>query len=82
MTFSCFKRDTDIMDVCMIRNSVCIARGYDHSSRAGDSDDMVSNRVVVVLEAGDNVFIRLEASRQIVGIELLTRFSGFLMFQE
>nr|ACO09509.1 Complement C1q tumor necrosis factor-related protein 3 precursor [Osmerus mordax] len=80
LTFSCFKRNTVRMNVFMIRNSVSIAQGYDHNSR--DGDDMVSNSVVVVLEAGDDVFIRLEAPSQIVGYERLTTFSGFLMFQE
>lgn len=65
--------------VCLKRNGERLTSVWDTSG--SDSNDMGSNAVVVPLEAGDQVFVELQANR-IVYDDLMNynTFSGFLLF--
>ena len=65
--------------VCLTKNGQKLTSVWDTSG--SDSNDMGSNAVVIPLEVGDQVYVELQANRQVYDDVLnYNTFSGFLLF--
>uniref|UniRef100_UPI0037E82C7D complement C1q tumor necrosis factor-related protein 3-like n=1 Tax=Semicossyphus pulcher TaxID=241346 RepID=UPI0037E82C7D len=69
-----------IASLSLIKNNDVIVMTFDHAS-AQDSADNGGNAVLLELQQGDQVYVRLDANAHVWGNDVITTFSGFLLSQ-
>ncbi|XP_030635262.1 cerebellin 11 [Chanos chanos] len=78
-SFSTFGYGTHLMGAILTKNGHHMVSSYDHKS--SDSSDTGGNAVVLVLEAGEQVAMKLWENSQVFdNLNGHTTFSGFLIF--
>ncbi|XP_067381430.1 complement C1q-like protein 4 [Channa argus] len=71
---------TNIVSLTLIKNDQTVVECYDHRTLQ-DGADNGGNAVLLQLQQGDQVFVRLGANTHVWGNNEITTFSGFLVSQ-
>ncbi|XP_065806181.1 cerebellin-1-like [Labrus bergylta] len=71
---------THTASLSLIKNNVVVVMTYDHPSTQ-DTADNGGNAVLLQLQQGDQVYVRLDANAHVWGNDVITTFSYFLLSQ-
>ncbi|CAJ1085917.1 cerebellin-1-like [Xyrichtys novacula] len=72
---------THTASLSLIKNNEAVVMTYDHPSTQ-DTADNGGNAVILQLQQGDHVNVRLDANAHVWGNDVITTFSGFLLSQD